>query len=168
MGTGFQLATRCRTSWIASYNLGQNTFRQDPTQTATTQYVQLQRLQYFGQANYWMIGYAYGDNNARLSGWSYDLHSVFLGGGLRFGRCLKNELFMLGTYGNYAFRGADPLTVPATVRSDDVWNYTARLSRSLGPHATIFAQYAWFNDNSNIARQNFGSNLYSIGAVVGF
>src|SRR6185369_12629867 len=64
MGTGFALQTRCRTSWVASYNLGQNTFRQDPTQTATTQFAQLQRVQYFGAANYWFGGYAYGNNNA--------------------------------------------------------------------------------------------------------
>jgi len=168
VGSGLAWQGRCRTSWIGSFNVGQNLFRQDPTQSATTEFVQLQRVKYFGQANYWFGGYAYGNNNAQLNGWSYNLHSIFLGGGLRFGECKRNELFMLGSYGTYGFRGPDPLTVPATVRQDDVWTYTSRLSRSLSPHATVFAQYAWFNSNSNIARQNFGSNLYSVGAVIGW
>jgi hypothetical protein len=168
-GAGLAVRTRCRTTWIGSFNLGDNEFRQDATQNAITNFWQIQRVQYFGRNanNYVLAGYAYGDNDADLAGWAYDLHSLFLGGGIRFGCCQRNELFLLGTYGNYQYRGPDPIS-PPTVREDDVWNFAARLSRSVTTRATVFAQYAYFNSNSNLARQDFDSSLYSVGAVVGF
>lgn len=166
-GSGFTLRTRPRTYWTVASTLGDNYYFLDPSQTSTSYFIQLQRLQYIACSNwYWLASYAYGHNDARFNAWSYNVHSVSLGTGVNFGRCLKNNLTFVGNYGTYDFLGVNTPLGDTEAREDDIWSMTTRWSRALGPHSTIFAQWTYFNSNSNIARQNFVSDLYSIGGML--
>jgi hypothetical protein len=73
-----------------------------------------------------------------------------------------------GSYGYYGFKANDLLQVPPTIRQDNIFSLTTRLSRSIGQHATLFAQYTYFDSDSNIDRQNFASHLVSLGGILAY
>jgi hypothetical protein len=147
-------------------NYANNGYYLFPAQDSDTTVAQLQRYKYFGRnlTQYWFGGYAYGYNNAVFNGFSYNLHNLFLGYGKNFGSNLRNQFLTYGSYGYYGFKGPDPIA--GFPRQDSIYTLTTRLSRTLGPHSTVFAQYTYFNSDSNVDRQNFDSHLVSVGGLL--
>ncbi|MGC3967747.1 MAG: hypothetical protein QM775_10355 [Pirellulales bacterium] len=167
VGGGIAFQRNQYVNWVFNNSFSKNDYRIDPTQDSRTSVFQLQRYRYFGDlTQYWFGGYAYGYNDADNAAWSYDLHNVFLGLGKNFGSQNRNQALVYGTYGLYDFQGVDLFQVPPTVRQDNIYTLTTRLSRTIGPHAMIFAQYTYFSSDSNVDRQNFESHLISLGGLL--
>lgn len=168
VGSGFSVRTRPQTVWTVVGNVADNNFLLDPNQSSKSFFTQIQRLKYLNQAStlYWLAGYTGGVNTANIPAWSYDLNSFYVGAGRYFGCNNRNQLFVAGTYGNYSFRGFDLFQAPPTRRADNIYTLTTRLSRQVNAHSTIFAQYTYFDSDSNIGRQNFTSHFVSVGGIL--
>lgn len=165
-GGGFAFQKDRTVNWIFNMNLSNNGYYFIPAQDSDTTVAQIQRYKYFGRGltQYVFGGYAYGYNDAVYNGFSYNLHNFFVGYGKNFGTNLRNQFLTYGSYGYYGFKGTDP--IDNVIRQDSIYSLTSRLARQIGPHSTIFAQYTYFNSDSNVARQDFDSHLVSIGGLL--
>ncbi len=79
--------------------------------------------------------------------------------------CKHYELFGLISYGNYEYQGFD-IIEPSVIRNDDLMSVSTRLTRTLTDHFSVFFMYSLTVSNSTVARQNFDSELYSLGLML--
>jgi len=79
-----------------------------------------------------------------------------------FGSGLRNELKMTSSFGVYDFYGADPIQT-GTFRSDSILATGAVLGRRISDNMQLFAGYTWLDSSSNVARQAYNSDGFSLG-----
>ncbi len=166
-GPGLFIHANPCVDWQVNYIYADNNLRLDPNQSSTYNAIQTQRYRYLSKrSDYLLLGYIYGRNDAALSSWSYNQQSGFAGARWLWGCCNRNEAFLLTSYGNFAFMGdAGPQGQPNVHRTDNIWTLTARVARPVTNHLSVFAQYTYFNSQSNVFVQNFDSHIYSIGGI---
>ncbi len=142
-------------------------FRIDPLIDSDNVVPRLELIRYLNakRTDYISLGTGYIRSNALLDGYSYDAASVFLSGRWRLGPCDRQELQLLGQYSYYGFLGPDPVQV-GVFREDHIIQLSARLTHYFSDNASIFAHYSYFNDDSNVVRQNFDS--HGTGIAVSF
>ncbi|MBL9083141.1 MAG: hypothetical protein JNK76_15100 [Planctomycetales bacterium] len=117
-----------------------------------------------GRNNYIKAGYGAGYSDAVLSGFAYQLNSVFTVIRFLYGNEFRNEVRLSGGYGRYDFIGVDP--IQSTIfRADNIYNAGLFYGRKIGDNWQVFAQYSYLKSNSNVARQLYNSDLISLGVT---
>jgi len=116
------------------------------------------------QGNYITGGFIYGISDAQLSGFSYNVASPFVSSRFFLDAARTTDLVTTATYGNYNFKGPDP--IQGIDRRDNIWTLSARMSRYVTKHITLFGQFIWYNADSNIIRQDYISKTVSTGASI--
>jgi hypothetical protein len=169
VGARWLTSPSTRGDWQFSYDLSRNEFRIDPSLTSWANSAKLEYIYYLGnnRNNFLTSGYAFGRNDANLSSWSYNVNNIFMSGRWLYGPQNRNELILLGSYGNYQFDGNDVIQT-TTRRHDDIYTISGKLGRKLNNHWQTFGQYTYYNANSNVIRQNYYSSLFSIGVLAGW
>jgi hypothetical protein len=69
---------------------------------------------------------------------------------------------MTSSYGIYDFYGADPIQT-GTFRNDSIFSTGVVYGRRLSDNMQLFGGYTWLDSSSNVARQAYNSDLFSIG-----
>lgn len=156
-------ATKC-VDYQLSYSVADSNYRNDPFQTSVADFLQIQRIGYFDEQhlNYWFLGYQFGYSDAGLDSFAYEVRSVYLGTKFVLDDCKHWDLFSSVSYGTYEYQGFDVLE-PFVIRDDDILTVSSKLSRTFGEHCSIFALYTFTASNSTVMRQNYNSELYSVG-----
>lgn len=129
-------------------------------------FARLELLRYLDEErrNYLTTGYAYGRSNAALSGFSYDVNNIFVGGNWRMNYDSRDNFALTAAYADYNFLGPDPF-VPAILREDRIFAAAAVYTRTWSPRWSGFGSYTYLNSDSNVARQVYHTNLVSLGVT---
>jgi hypothetical protein len=154
--------------WLLQSGLGygQSTFQPAPAFDASSITGNLAALRFLGanRTSYLIGGYNYGKSDAAVNSFSYNANSLYAGGRWLLGPTLQNDFQLFSSLTLYDFDNPDPVQV-GTVRNDHNATYSARLARWITPQASLYGQYTFANNNSNIVRQDFDSSFISFGGT---
>jgi hypothetical protein len=114
------------------------------------------------RTNYFTAGYGAGISNAALDGFSYRLHSVFLGNRWALDECNLDDFRLIAAFSIYDFDGPDPIQVPI-LRHDEIFTINATYTRTLTDYWKSFASYTYLNSDSNVVRQLYHQNVVALG-----
>lgn len=152
-----------------TYNLGVNyanvNFRQGADFLNSDNYagtIEANRFFDAAQTRYLRIGYGGGYSDALNQGFSYRVNNVYSVYRFLFGSDNKNEMRLSSGYGFYDFVGADPIQQNLK-RADNIYTAGVYYGRQLSTNVQLFAQYTYLNSNSNVSRQLYNSDLFSLG-----
>jgi hypothetical protein len=163
-GTFLTFAQNTRWSWIFKTEYNHANFQPAPFLNSDNYSGGIEGTRYFGDAqnNYLKFGYGYGYSDARFRGFAYAVNNVYLQGRILFGSDLRHELKTTTSFGVYDFYGADPIET-TTFRNDSIFSTGAVYGRRISDNLQLFAGYTWLDSSSNIARQAYNSDLFSMG-----
>jgi len=163
-GTFLTFAQNSRWSWILKTEYNHANFQPAPFLNSDNYSGGLEATRFLGgsQNNYLKFGYGYGYSDARFRGFAYAVNNVYMQSRFLFGSGLRNELKMTSSFGVYDFYGADPIQT-GTFRNDSILSSGAVYGRSLSDNLQLFAGYTWLDSSSNVARQAYNSDLFSVG-----
>lgn len=154
-----------------TYNLGVNyanvNFRQGADFLNSDNYAgtfEANRFLDSAQTRYLRIGYGGGYSDALNQGFSYRVNNIYSVYRFLFGSDNKNEMRLSSGYGFYDFVGADPIQQNLK-RNDNIYTAGVYYGRQLSTNVQLFAQYTYLNSNSNVSRQLYNSDLFSLGVT---
>lgn len=152
-----------------SYNVGANyanvNFRQGASFLNSDNYAgtfEANRFLDAAKNNYIRLGYGAGYSDAQNNGFSYRVNNLYTVTRFLYGSGLRNEVRVSGGYGFYDFVGIDPIQQNVR-RNDNIYTAGLFYGRKLSDHVQLFAQYTYLNSNSNVTRQLYNSDLFSLG-----
>jgi hypothetical protein len=152
-----------------TYNLGANyanvNFRQGADYLNSDNYAgTLEANRFFdtAQTRYFRLGYGGGYSNAVNEGFSYRVNNFYTMYRFLYGSGNRNEMRLSGGYGLYDFVGADPIQ-QGLRRKDNIYTAGLFYGRKITDNVQLFAQYTYLNSNSNVSRQLYNSDLFSLG-----
>lgn len=114
------------------------------------------------QTRYFRLGYGGGYSDAQNSGFSYRVNNFYTMYRFLYGSGNRNEMRLSGGYGFYDFVGADPIQ-QSLKRRDNIYTAGLFYGRQITDNVQLFAQYTYLNSNSNVSRQLYNSDLFSLG-----
>jgi hypothetical protein len=163
-GTFLTFAQNSRWSWILKTEYNHANFQPAPFLNSDNYSGGLEGTRFFGgsQNNYLKFGYGYGYSDARFRGFAYAVNNVYMQSRFLFGSGLRHELKMTSSFGVYDFYGADPLQA-GTFRNDSILSTGMVYGRRLSDNLQLFAGYTWLDSSSNVARQAYNSDGFSVG-----
>ena len=150
--------------WKLGYEYADGNYRRDAALDSDGHHVRLEFVRYLDEnrANHFTAGYLYNQSSARVDAYSYHGHGGFCNLHWLIGGSPADQLDLMASYSAYDFEDFD-LVEPALARRDRIGSLTARLTRKISADANLFAQYRYYNSDSNVARQNYQSDLVSVG-----
>lgn len=146
------------------YQFKNDEFELNPTQDRDVHSVDLTEYWFFNKnRDFISVGYTYGNADANLSRWSYDLHRV--AATAKYDVLPRHRLTGLLAYSSYEYDGFDTLET-TKIRDDDVLSFRARYTYELSDWADLFVQYAITDTDSNILRQDYLGEVVSLGTAL--
>ncbi len=110
-------------------------------------------------------GYAYANTDATLKRWDFNLHRGFISGKHEFNP--KNRVTGSLSYSSYDYQGFDTLETTKK-RQDNIFSLNVRYTYEFRDMADIFVRYFYLNNDSNLARQDYDSNVIAAGIALDF
>lgn len=114
------------------------------------------------RGDYLTLGYAAGYSDAVSRPFSYQVNNVFVGGRWLRGECNQHDIRLTASYGIYDFFGTDPIDV-GVERQDEIFTLSAWYGRQITDNLLWFASYTYLNSESNVERNDYNSDLISLG-----
>ena len=163
-GTFLTFAQNSRWSWILKTEYNHANFQPAPFLNSDNYSGGLEATRFLrgSQDNYLKFGYGYGYSDARFRGFAYAVNNVYMQSRFLFGSGLRHELKMTSSFGVYDFYGADPIET-TIFRNDSILATGAVYGRRISDNLQLFAGYTWLDSSSNIARQAYNSDGFSLG-----
>lgn len=146
------------------YRFQNDEFDFNPSQDRDLHSINLIQYWFFPNTkDYLSGGYIYTNANATLSRWDFDSHRVFASG--QYEPRPKHTLTVLLSYTSYNYDGFDTLET-TKIRDTDIIGFRMQWTYEVLARREVFVKYSVTDVDSNIIRQDYLGQVFSLGTNI--